>query len=148
MGAEFVKSDFSIKDKVHSYYWIDDINCATTLLKTVSEILKIQLSPQVIDSAIGMHGAGKFGAQCGLVEGSLMLIGIAGRSKKYPDDRIVKNCYRFAEEFQKNFGSLNCNTLRPEGFKPENPPHLCEKLTVEAIEFTENFIKRMSSFID
>ena len=136
-----MKSEFSIEESVHNYYWTDDINCATTLLKTVSEIFQIELSQQVIDSAVGMHGAGKFGAQCGLVEGSLMLIGIIGREKNLSDEITVKNCFRFAEEFQKRFGSLNCSTLRPEGFKPENPPHLCERLTVEAIDFTSGFIK-------
>jgi len=138
-----MKPDFQIAEKVHEYYWTDDINCATTLLKTVSEIFNIELSQQVIDSAVGMHGAGKFGVQCGLVEGSLMLIGITGRKKNLSDETTVKNCYRFAEEFQKKFGSLNCSTLRPEGFKTENPPHLCEKLTVKAIEFASNFINEI-----
>lgn len=135
-----MKSDLSIEEMVHRYYWIDDINCATTMLKTVSERLNIEISQQVIDSAVGMHGAGKFGAQCGLVEGSLMLIGITGRNKKLNDEIIINNCYRFAENFQTKFGSLNCSTLRPEGFKPENPPHLCEELTVEAIQFTLDFL--------
>lgn len=135
-----MKSDFPIEERVHNYYWTDDINCATTMLKTVSEIFQIELSQQVIDSAVGMHGAGKFGAQCGLVEGSLMLIGIIGKKKNYSEEITVNNCFRFAEEFQKKFGSLNCSTLRPEGFKPENPPHICERLTVEAIEFTSGFI--------
>ena len=135
-----MKSDFSIEEMVHRYYWIDDINCATTMLITVSERLNIEISQQVIDSAVGMHGAGKFGAQCGLVEGSLMLIGITGRDKKLSDEIIIQNCYRFAEAFQKEFGSLNCSSLRPEGFNPENPPHLCEGLTVEAIQFTLDFL--------
>lgn len=135
-----MKSNFSIEEKVHEYYWSDDINCATTVLKTVSEIFDIELSQQVIDSAVGMHGAGKFGAQCGLVEGSLMLIGIIGREKNLSDEITVINCFRFAEKFQKKFGSLECRTLRPQGFKPENPNHLCEKLTVEAICFTSDFI--------
>jgi C_GCAxxG_C_C family probable redox protein len=135
-----MKSDVAIDERVHDYYWTYDLNCATTLLKTVSEIFGIELSPQLIDAAVGMHGAGKFGAQCGLVEGSLMLIGILGRKKNLIDEITVKNCFRFAEEFQKKFGSLSCCTLRPEGFKPENPPHLCERMTVEAIRFTADFI--------
>jgi C_GCAxxG_C_C family probable redox protein len=140
-----MKSGFSVEEKVHEYYWRDDINCATTLLKTVSEIFEIELSLQVIDAAVGMHGAGKFGAQCGLVEGSLMLIGIIGRNKKFSDEITVENCFRFADEFQKRFGSLDCRTLRPQGFKPENPEHLCERLTVEAVEFTSGFIKKFSN---
>ncbi len=44
-------------------------------------------------------------------------------------------CYNLAEAFESRFGSLLCRDLRPEGFKPDNPPHLCEDLTREAILF-------------
>jgi hypothetical protein len=113
------------------------------MLKTLAEIFEINLSPQVIDSAVGMHGAGKFGAQCGLVEGSLMFMGIFGRERGYEDKIIVNSCYNLANEFQKDFGSLVCRDLRPQGFNPENPPHICEELTKKAVRFTANYILRM-----
>jgi hypothetical protein len=69
----------SIRKKVHDYYWEDDVNCATVMLKILSELHDLKLDQQVVNSAIGMHGAGRFGAQCGLVEGSLMFIGIFGK---------------------------------------------------------------------
>ena len=78
-------TESEVRNAVHNYYWIDDINCATATLKILSKAFSINISPQVIDSAIGMHGAGKYGAQCGLVEGSLMFIGIYGKSQ-YLDD--------------------------------------------------------------
>jgi len=81
-----------IKDRVHEYYWTDDINCATTTLKILSEAFAIKLKDQIIDAAIGMHGAGEFGAQCGLVEGTLMFMGIAGRARCIQDENIVKSC--------------------------------------------------------
>jgi hypothetical protein len=113
------------------------------MLKTLAEIFEINLPPQVIDSAVGMHGAGKFGAQCGLVEGSLMFMGIFGRERGYEDKIIVNSCYNLANEFQKDFGSLVCRDLRPQGFNPENPPHICEELTKKAVRFTANYILRM-----
>ncbi len=129
-----------IKERVYKYYWEDDINCATTVLKILAEIFDLELTSQVTDSAIGLHGAGKFGAQCGLVEGSLMFIGIWGKKKGYDVNRIVDLCYRFADDFQKNFGSLVCRDLRPQGFSPDNPPHLCEEITIKAVEFTAGYI--------
>lgn len=129
-----------INERVHKYYWEDDFNCATTVLKTLESIYKINLEAQIIDSAIGMHGAGKFGAQCGLVEGSLMFIGIWGRKLGYNNKKIVEYCYGFANKFQNNFGSLVCRELRPQGFRKDNPPHLCEEVTKKAIEFTCNYI--------
>lgn len=130
----------NITAMVHRYYWEDDINCATTALKTLSELFEIDLHPQVVDAAIGMHGAGGFGAQCGLVEGSLMFIGIWGRAQARDEESVANACHRFAADFQAKFGSLICSQLRPEGFKSDNPPHLCEELTKKAIAFTAEFI--------
>jgi hypothetical protein len=129
-----------IQIRVKEYYWQDDINCATTNLKILSEIFSIELSGQVIDAALGMHGAGKYGAQCGLVEGTLMFLGIIGRSKDISDDKIVDACNEFAKQFENRFQTLLCKVLRPEGFHQGNPPHLCEELTCEAVIFNVDFI--------
>ena len=136
-------SKYSIKAKVKTYYWDDDFNCATTNIKILSEIFSISLARQVVDAAIGMHGAGKYGAQCGLVEGTLMFIGIVGRERTIPDERIVESCKEFARLFESKLRSLSCNILRPEGFHEENRSHLCEKLTCEAVEFSSEFIQKL-----
>ena len=105
------------------------------------------MQPQVFDAATGMHGAGSFGAQCGLVEGSLMFIGIYGNNKGIGHEQIVALCYKYANNFQQQFGSLLCKDLRPQGFEPENPQHLCEEKTKTAINFSADFIgKEMGSF--
>ncbi len=129
-----------IQKRVKEYYWRDDINCATTNLKILSEKFEIELSDQIIDSALGMHGAGKYGAQCGLVEGTLMFLGILGRRLNISDENIIYSCNRFAGQFENKFNSLSCNILRPEGFNPDNPSHLCEKFTREAVDFSISFI--------
>lgn len=129
-----------IEERVHDYYWEKDLNCAATILKTLAEIFEIGLDSQVINSAVGMHGAGKFGAQCGLVGGALMFLGILGSKKVISQKKIINTCYNFANEFQEEYGSLVCRELRPEGFKKDNPPHLCEGITKRAVKFTVNFI--------
>jgi hypothetical protein len=58
-----------VSKKVSQYYWQADKNCATTVLCILSEVFKITIGNQIIDAALAMHGAGKYGAQCGLVEG-------------------------------------------------------------------------------
>ncbi|WP_088185745.1 C-GCAxxG-C-C family protein [Desulfosporosinus sp. FKA] len=131
---------YLIDKKVHNYYWNDDLNCATTTIKILSEIFQVNLSTHIIDAVIGMHGAGKYGAQCGLVEGTLLFIGIYGKQRSLSNDEIVNMCYDFAEKFEEEFGSLVCRTLRPQGFKPDNPPHLCEEITKKAIEFSRNYL--------
>ncbi len=129
-----------IKQRVHNYYWELDLNCATTMLRILSEIIGIDLQHQVLDAAAGMHGAGKYRAQCGLVEGGLMFIGIIGNMKGVTKPLIEKNCYNFALKYEKEFGSLVCRELRPEGFKENNPPHLCAELTEKAVKFTKNYL--------
>ena len=139
-----MNTDKFIQKRVKNYYWNEDINCATASLKIFSEKFEIPLSDQVLNAALGMHGAGGYGAQCGLVEGALMFIGILGRDLNIPDDQIVTACSEFADQFENRFKSLLCNILRPESFALDNPPHLCEEFTCEAIEFSIDFISRLS----
>ena len=129
-----------IQKRVKEYYWQDDINCASTNLKILSEIFSLDVSKQVFDAALGMHGAGEYGAQCGLVEGTLMFIGILGRAKGISEANIVAACKQFAAHFENRFLSLSCRVLRPEGFDKDNPPHLCEGFTCQAVLFNVGFV--------
>ena len=137
-------TETEIKKIVHNYYWKDDINCATTTLKTLSEVFPTKIASQVVDSAVGMHGAGKYGAQCGLVEGSLLFVGIYGRSLNWEDKEIVDMCSALARAFENDFSSLLCNQLRPSGFNDTDPEHLCEEITVKAINWGIDFIYRQN----
>lgn len=133
-------TDF-LNERVHQYYWEDDLNCATVVLKNLSETFGIPLDHQVLDAALGMHGAGGYRAQCGLVEGTLLFIGIFGRKHNISDKKIIELCRSFAEIFEHEFTSLLCRKLRPEGFSTDNPPHLCESLTIRANALSISFIK-------
>ena len=130
-----------INQRVHELYWKNDYNCARTMLFCLREIFEVTLEKQTIISAAGLHGAGGFRAQCGLVEGGLMFIGIyyhfLGRSEEETDTA----CYKFADTFRKRFGSLTCYELRPGGFTPNDPPHMCEELTCQAVGFACDFMK-------
>jgi C_GCAxxG_C_C family probable redox protein len=132
-----------IKRLVHHYYWDFDYNCAKTMLFCLGEFFDICFEKQTLNAATGMHGAGRFGAQCGLVEGALMFMGIyfvrAGKS----DAEVERICYDFAAKFTKEFGSLRCDELRPGGFTAADPPHACEPLSVAAVDFAFNYIKKL-----
>lgn len=130
-----------IEKRVHELYWKDDMNCARTMLVCLSELFNIKLERQTILSAAGLHGAGGFRAQCGLVEGGLMFIGIYQNFQGKAEEDIVKTCYEYAESFQQKFGSLRCYDLRPAGFTPDDQPHMCEVLTCKAIEYAFRFLK-------
>lgn len=130
-----------IERRVHELYWNDDINCARAMLVCLSELFKFKLEQQTMIAAIGLHGAGGFRAQCGLAEGGLMFMSIYCKDQGKSEDDIVQACYDYAESFQQKFGSLRCSELRPTGFTPNDPPHMCEELTCEAINFAYHFIK-------
>ena len=127
-------------NRVHELYWDEDINCARTTIICLSELFEISLEPQTIWSAVGLHGAGGYRAQCGLVEGALMFIGIYLHMLGKTEDEIVSDCYNFASSFDKTFGSLRCFELRPTGFSESDSPHMCEKLTCNGIEFAYQYI--------
>ncbi len=124
-----------VRERVAQFYWQHDRNCATTTLCVLAELFAIELNKQTIDAAVAMHGAGKYGAQCGLVEGSIMFIGIFGRYHGNGDTSTIDACREFARKFESRFGSLLCKVLRPSGFSKEDPPHMCEQLTCAAIVF-------------
>lgn len=130
-----------IRKMVHKYYWDKDINCARAMLMCLGRLFEIRLLPQTLKAAIGLHGAGGFRAQCGLVEGSLMFLGLYLSEKRYSDLKISEICYQFADEFMKYFSSLQCADLRPDGFTKNDTPHACEELTVKAVNFTYEFIQ-------
>ena len=129
-----------IKNRVHELYWEKNINCARTTLICLSELFKITIEPQIIWSAVGLHGAGGYRAQCGLVEGALMFIGIYLHDLEKSEEEIVSACYKFASAFEKIFGSLRCLELRPTGFSENDPPHMCENLTCNGILFAYQYI--------
>ncbi len=133
-----------IMNRVHELYWKDDINCARTAIICLSELFEITVEPQIIWSAIGLHGAGGYRAQCGVVEGTLMFIGIYLHMMKKTEDEIVSACYNFASDFDRRFGSLRCFELRPTGFSENDPPHMCESLTCNGIEFAYQYISEVT----
>lgn len=122
-----------VKKRVHNYFWEQDLNCASAALLIISEYFDLKLERQVLDAAVGMHGAGGYRTQCGIVEGTLMSIGVVGRARDIPDAQIMNLCKEFAGSFEKEFSSLSCRVLRPCGFNDDDPPHLCEDLTVRGI---------------
>ena len=129
-----------INELVRHCYWVEDFNCAQTTLIALSNLLAFPLHSQVHAAAAGMHGAGLYRAQCGLVEGALMFIGAYFTGKGAAASDIALICRTFAAAFEKEFGSLQCSVLRPGGFSPDDAEHMCAPLSLHAIGFSYNFI--------
>ena len=138
-GKELVALQTFIDERVHRYYWQDELDCAVTTLKVLGELYEVEASQPVLDAAFGLN-AGRCGWQCGLVEGALLFIGLYGKAKGAGQEEIRTLCRGYCAAFEARFGSLLCKELRPEGFGSENPPHLCERRTKEAVLFSAAFI--------
>jgi C_GCAxxG_C_C family probable redox protein len=133
-----------VRDRVRHLYWTHDINCAGTSLRCLAELFQLDLTQQTLHAAIGLHGAGGYRAQCGLVEGPLMFLGIFLSGKGKSETEIADVCFQFAQAFEREFSSLRCYDLRPGGFSDDDPPHACETLTVHAILFAYRFIQSVA----
>lgn len=97
-----MNADKIINDSVHDMYWNMDMNCARTAMMTLSKVFGYKIEDQLDHAGIGMHGAGGFGAQCGIVEGTLMFIGCYLKSNCIKDNIIVKFCFDLPDPLKKN----------------------------------------------
>lgn len=134
-------AESAVRNRVHHLYYDLDVNCARTTLLCLGEVLDFPIEEQTYAAAVGLHGAGGFRAQCGLVEGALMILGAYFGARGVGDGECVQICREFAGRFTQRFGSLRCLELRPGGFNEDDPPHLCEELTVQSILFVCRFIR-------
>ena len=130
----------STSQRVHDLYWKRNWNCARTMLVCLGETFDTPIAEQTLHAAVGMHGAGKFRAQCGLVEGALMFLGVYYGGRGADQYEVERICNAYAQAFTEKYKSLDCRDLRPGGFKDDDPPHLCAGLTLDAILFTRLFI--------
>lgn len=110
-------------------------------LKLLDEVYNIPLNLQVIDAAQGMNGAGKLGAQCGLVEGTLMFIGVWGRKRNFSYDKVQSLCKNYALLFEQRFNSLLCRQLKDRArIVALDPDHPCEELKISAISMAIDYL--------
>lgn len=128
-----------IEARVHACYLEKDLSCIMTTLRILSKVFHTEIQPQLFSAAYGLN-AGRLRSQCGLVEGALLFIGLYAQQKEIAPSNIADLCRKFSADFQAEFGSVLCKELRPEGFSPDNPPHLCENLTKRAVWFAAEFV--------
>ena len=118
-------------------------------MKLLAEVHNVKLDDQVLKAALGMNGAGRYGAQCGLVEGMIMFLGIWGDLKGFSYDQIQMICRSYAEKFDKTFGNLTCGSLRPEAeAAAEDPAHVCRELKVKALLMDLDFLDIIDTIVE
>ena len=131
-----------IEETTHEHYHVSGVPCAVSTLTMLSHIFGVELHEQVYQSALGMVGAGKYGAQCGLLEGGMMFLAIYGQQNGLVKKDIFELTYKMTETFENSMGSIVCKGLRPYPFTPEDAPkHLCEPVTVKGVTLLVKFLQ-------
>ncbi|MBN1877007.1 MAG: C_GCAxxG_C_C family protein [Anaerolineae bacterium] len=119
-----------IKQRVEEYFVSGENNCAMTMLKILAEVFDEPLSPQVVEAAQVMPGAGGVGHLCGLVSGILMFIGVWGGRRGYHRSLLKPMSVKFTEEVQRQCGSIMCCDLK------DNPRYSgCGDLAAQMLDF-------------
>lgn len=147
LGQTPIKRDFvdrvileQVRDVVQEGFFTREEDSAVTVLRGLGEVFDTALSPQLLQAAAAVSGAGCSGAQCGIVEGALLFIGLYYGAKGKTAAEIAAVSRAFAAAYAEKWGSLRCAELRPGGVHEDDPPTLCAGLTLEGIIFTREFI--------
>ncbi len=123
------------ENKVHALYWNQNLNCARTMLLCLGDRFHVAIAPQTLQAAVGMHGAGRFRAQCGLVEGALMFAGIIGSCDGHSDKNMASLCSVLPKPSQTGSDLCSAGIFVPTalGLPAQSP-------TVQTVCFAENFL--------
>jgi|GEM_PF-3477790 len=76
-----------VKKWVTTFFQVHDYNCVRATFLRLPNILKLNCISRSWMHSVGMHGAGGYRAQCGLVEGTLLFLGGAGLKK------MLRSCF-------------------------------------------------------
>lgn len=129
-------------DKVKKYYDKNhyDLNCAETIVYAANEEFNMNLDGNSLKSAAAFGGGMAIEDVCGVVTGSLIILGILFTKKRaHESDRIKTLTTEYITRFQNALGTLNCKQLKAE-YKTDL--ERCSKMLYEGAVILENIINR------
>lgn len=130
-----------VAKRIDVYYGEPKLSCVHAMLKILAEVFQVDVSREIYDASAGMAGGGgRFGGQCGLIQGGILFIGIVSARLAVDQDTLKQHCFDYSALAEKELGSLLCREIRPEGFAEGNPPDLCKPRTIQSIVSTSKFI--------
>lgn len=89
------------------------INCAETLLMAANEEYKLGLDERFIKAVCPFGGGIQSEKTCGALLGAIAALGIMYTEEKpTTNDKMKEITKKFVEEFEKEFGSLDCACIK------------------------------------
>ncbi len=125
----------------------EDYNCGEAVVRAVFEQFDIRVPDFYLRPLSSMNGAGRAGAQCGILEGGLFVIStLYGRSNskksREPLETLVSN---FAREFKGRYGSFLCKEIRKEGFFGNQNRNICNNRIKNGVLFIIDYIESVKN---
>lgn len=115
------------------------INCAETLLMAANEKYKLGLDDRFIKAVCPFGGGIQSEKTCGALLGAVSALGVMYTEEKpSANDKMKEITKRFVEEFEKEFGSLDCAYIK-EHHRSETEG--CNPVKLRAAEVFERIMK-------
>ncbi|SFC43293.1 C-GCAxxG-C-C family (seleno)protein [Clostridium uliginosum] len=123
-------------------YWNDeyDLNCAECLIYAANEEYDLKLSHETLKTMAAFGGGMAVGDVCGVISGSIAVIGIMFTEVSGHKTPAVRDMTReFIKIFKERLGSNNCIELRKQYRKSEDG---CIVMVETASEVLEKIIQK------
>ncbi|MBW6410497.1 C-GCAxxG-C-C family (seleno)protein [Clostridium weizhouense] len=123
-------------------YWNEkyDLNCAECLIYAANEEYNLKLSDETLKTMSAFGGGMGIGDVCGVISGSIAVIGIMFTEISGHKSPIVRELTReFINVFKEKLGSNNCIELRKEYRRSDDG---CIVMVETAADVLENVISK------
>lgn len=128
-----------LKDIAKKYYH-NGYNCAEAMLYAGNEYYQLDLSPQTYKLMAGFGGGANIEDICGVVSGSIALLGIIFVEKRASESKEIKEITQdFINRFKEEMGTINCKELK--GLYREEKEK-CSPIVEKGAVILENIIEK------
>lgn len=117
------------------------MNCAEVLLRSANDSYQLGLNEEAYKLMQGFGGGFYSGKTCGAFSGALAALGSLYTKKRPTKQEEIKEAAKLlVEEFEKEFGSLDCDYIKE---KHKDPINGCNPVKLRAGQVMERVVKRM-----
>lgn len=115
------------------------INCAEALLMAANEEYKLGLDDKFIKAVCPFGGGIQSEKTCGALLGSVAALGVMyAEQKPTTNEKMKEMTKKFVEEFEKEFGALDCATIKAHH---RSETEGCNPVKIRAAEVFERVVE-------
>lgn len=128
-----------LKEKVKKYYGKSfNLNCAETIIYAANEEYNLNLGADALKMMASFGGGMGIESICGVITGSLSVLGIMFVKEKAHESDLIKNLSKeFFQRFEAEFETKNCYELKA---KYRNDDIRCSRMVYKAADILDEII--------